>query len=338
MNILEWIVPAAQAHEKWFVDGSTTQYAVPEAFVTTNPMTIAFAAGAAVLVAALFFVDRWFERSAWHAVMERKAYPLRDYAAGVLALTTAVTLFWMSANGALLADNLLLPEGLLGAALLGVQIAIGIMLTLGLYTAAAAIGILLLYGALFFLFPFMDVIDYLHYAAIGVFLLAFARGRFSLDWVLGKGMLTTAETRKRAYLALRVLTGAMILILALAKWARPDLHFRLMDAFPDFNPYTILRSFGADISRETYVYCLFMVEFVSGIVVLLGLLTRIVAVLLMPIFLVSVIFIGLPDVLGHLPIVGILFVLFVYGDTYHKGRTLSPTGSGGGTLPPAIPS
>jgi uncharacterized membrane protein YphA (DoxX/SURF4 family) len=323
-NIIEWLIPAAQAHEKWIVDASKPIYPVPNLFVTFNPVTIAAIVSILILTVALYLLDRRFERSTWYAVLEAKVHPLRDYAAGVLALCTSVTLFWMSFHGVLLADNLPVPPGAFGSSLMGLQVVIAVLLLIGLYTAGAAIGLLLLYGALFFIFPMADVMDYLHYAGIGVFLLAFARGRFSLDWLLGKGMLTDAETRKRAYLALRVLTGVTMLILALGKWLHPDLLLRLMDAYPDFNPYTILRSIGfTGLSREVFVFCIFCVEFFVGLTVLLGSFTRILGALLVPVFTGSIIFLGVPEVFGHLPILGILFVFFIFGDTYHKSQPLA---------------
>lgn len=336
-TILDWLIPAAQAHEKWVIDTTPRIYSVPELFVTLNPVTVTAIVSILVLTIALYLLDRRFERSMWYKVLEEKVRPLRDYAAGTLALCTSVTLFWMSFHGALLADNLHAPAGAFGSALLGLQIVIAILLLIGLYTAGAAIGLLVLYGALFFAFPMADIMDYLHYAGIGVFLLAFARGRFSLDWLLGKGMLTDAETRKRAYLALRVLTGVTMLILALGKWLDPDLHLRLMDAYPDFNPYTILRSIGITwLSRETYVFCVFAGEFFVGLTVLLGSFMRIFAALLVPMFLGSILFLGVPEIFGHLPIIGILFVFFIFGDTYHKSQPpLKPVPAK--AIPPATP-
>ncbi len=317
-HFIEWLIPAAQAHEKWFVEANPIVPA-SDIFTTVNPFTIGVAAALLALTAALTVADRRFERSAWHAVLERKVRPLRDHAAGFLAVATSITLFWMSAHGALLADNLVVPTGTVGTALLGSQVVIAALLLIGLYTAAAAMGLIVLYAALFFLFPAPDVLDYLHYAGIGIFLLAFARGRFSLDWLLGKGMLTDAATRKRAYLAMRLLTGVTMIILALIKWNRPELHFALMDAYPDFNPYTILQGIGfTGLSRETYVFALFLVELTAGLVILSGLLTRIAAFFLLPVFMGSVIFIGAAEIFGHLPFVGILIVLVVFGDRYHK--------------------
>ncbi len=314
------VVPAAQAHEKWFVPVDPVTAPVPDFFVTANGWTYGAVAAVAALTVVGWFVDRWYEKLPAYGRYEKKIRPLRDYAAGVLAVSTAVTLLVMSYRGALLAPNFVLPHGAAATVLLGCQSAIGVLLLIGLFTQAAAMGVIALFLATFALFPWIDALDYLHYLGIGVYLLAFSRGRFSMDWFLGKPIVSTAEQRKKAYVALRIITGITVFWLGLLKWRRPDLHFSLMDKFPNFNPFVILGWTGAELSRELYVFLLVVIEATIGLFEAFGFLTRLSAVLLAPVFMGSVIFLGASELVGHLPILGILFVLFAYGDTYYKGR------------------
>ncbi|HSD12194.1 MAG TPA: hypothetical protein VLC10_01430 [Patescibacteria group bacterium] len=318
--LLDVLLPAAQAHEKWFVPLEPVRYAVPEFYRTLNPYTITAAAAVLVVAVAGYFADRWYEHSAQYAAIEAKIRPWRDYAAPVLAMTTGFTLLFVAWRGQLLATNYPLPPGIAGTMLRSVEAVIGGLLLVGLFTPAAAIGLLALFGAAFLLHPLIEPLDYANFVGIAVFLLFFARGRYSLDWFLGKPIFTTPAQRKWAYLVLRTLTGFTILWLGFLKWRRPDLHLDLLDRFPSSNPYVILQALGIGMSRELYVFILFAVEATIGIFEMLGFLTRATAVFLAPVFLVSIFFLGAPELVGHLPILGTLFVLFVYGDTYHKNR------------------
>lgn len=319
-SISEFLVPAAQAHEKWFIPVDPVTAPIPEFYLSANFYTITVAS--VVLVAGIvgYVSDKRYEKSKWYGLIEARIRPYRDYAAGILAITTGFALLWAAGHNQLLATNYPLPAGIGGTVLRVVEAVVGGLLMVGLFTPAAAVGLMALYASSFLLYPAIEPIDYVNFFGIGLFLLFFARGRYSLDWFLGKPILTTPAQRKWAYLALRVLTGFTLMWLGLLKLRRPDLHFSLMDKYPNFNPYVIMGWFGINMTREMYVFCLFVVEATVGLFEMLGLYTRVLAVALVPVMVVSVVFLGPGELVGHLPILGTLFVLFAYGDTYHKHR------------------
>lgn len=325
-KILDALIPAAQAHEKWFVPMTDVAPALPPAFVPGSRETVIAAIVIGIVSVAGFLLDKAFERSAFHARAEASLRRFRDIATGTLAVSVAIFLLWSAWHGVLLAENFPLPEGNAGIALRIVEAAVGGMLLIGIGTVSAAVGLGLLYAACFALFGFVEPLDYLYFAGIAAFLLFFARGRYSLDWFYGKPVLSSPEGRKRAYLVMRMLTGVGFLMLALGKWIRPDLHLALIDRYSDANPYVLLQWIGFSLTRETYVLCLAAVETTVAIFVFSGFLTRVAALGLMPIFTASMLFLGPAELVGHLPILGILVVLFVYGDTYHKGIS-TPTNS-----------
>lgn len=324
---LDALIPAAQAHEKWFVPSMPVTAPQPEFFRTLNPLTVGSFAAVAALALVGWLLDRGYERSSWYPAVEKRIRPLRDYAAGVLAVATGVTLLILAWRGQYLATNFPFPAGFEGAFLRSAETLIGLLLLIGLYTQAAAVGLIGLFLGSFLFFPAVDALDYAPFAVIGWFLLFFARGRYSLDWFLGKPISSTPGQRKKAYLALRVGMGVAVFWLALLKWRRPDLHLALMDRFPAWNPYVIASWFGLRMPRETYVFLLFVVESTIGLFEACGFLTRPLSLFLVPVFVGSIAFLGPNEMVGHLPILGILFVLFVYGDTYHKNRDPDRYGS-----------
>lgn len=319
-GMMEFVVPAAQAHEKWFIPVEPVTYPVPEFFLTLNPFTVGAIAVVFLIAAVGLWLNKEYDESTFGHRMEAKLRPYRDYAAGILAVTTGFTLVWMSIKGVHLAPNYPFTDDLFGSILRWVQAGIGVLLMIGLFTPVAAIGLLALYGSAFLLHPSIEPIDYINIVGIAVFLLVFSRGRYSLDWFLGKPILSTPGQRKWAYRVLRVLTGFALLWLALLKWRRPDLHLSLMDRYADFNPYVLLSWVGIKMSREMYVFALTIVEATVGIFEMFGILTRVASIFLIPIMLGSVLFLGPGELVGHLPILGTLVVLIIYGDEYFKNR------------------
>ena len=319
--LFDTIIPAAQAHEKWFVHAPGA-YAQPEFYRTLNPWTVGFGIVAVTAVIAGIVIDRWYERTALYEKFEEKIRPLRDHAAGVLAVTTGIMLVFNAWRGTLLATNFPFTHDAVGLLLRGIEATVGALLLIGLFTPIAAAGLVLLFIAIFIFYPLAPQIELINLLGIGVFLFFFARGRYSLDWFLGKPIFSTASERKVAYFFLRVTLGIAILILSFwNKWLDPGYHLSLMDRYPSFNPYMLLTWTGLfHFTREQYIFLLFFVETTIGFYEMLGLFTRVAALLLMPVFCASVIFLPLPELVGHLPILGTLFVMFVYGDTYHKGR------------------
>lgn len=326
--ILDLVIPAAQAHEKWFVS-SPAAYAQPEFFHTLNPWTAIAVVVTAMLVFIGFLLDPWYEETRLYARIERRLRPLRDHAAGVLAVSVAVLLLFNAWSGTLLATNFPLGHDLIGVTLRAAETTIGFMLLVGLFTPFAAAGVALLYLSLFALYPVPAQIEIVNLAGAGAFLFFFSRGRWSLDWFLGKPIFSTPKQRKAAYVFLRATLGAAILALAFwNKWLEPGFHLSLMDRYPAFNPYALLKNTGLfPFTREQYVFSLFFVEITAGLFELFGLFTRAVAVLLVPVFCASVVFLPPTELVGHLPVLGTLFVLFVYGDTYYKGRAPEKAGA-----------
>ena len=321
MSILDILIPAAQAHEKWFV-ATPAAYVQPAWYRTPNVWTIGCGVVVALLVIAGVIVDRWYEKSGLYKKWENKIRPLRDYGAGVLAMSTSIMLLYNALRGTLFASNFVLGHGLLGSALRIIEGGAAVLLLIGLYTPLAAATIIALFVPLLLLYKLPAQLELVNLFGIGAFLFFFAQGQYSLDWFLGKSIQSTLRQRKIAYFFLRVTLGIAILALAFwNKWLDPGYHLALMDRFSQMNPYVLLAHTGIfHLTREQYIFLLFSVEMVVGLFELLGIFTRVVSLLLVPIFSASVIFLPPQELIGHLPILGTLFVLFVFGDTYHKGR------------------
>lgn len=317
-SVLDFFMPAALAHEKWFVDPQAVRVPSFPEWSLFSPRAIIAAVLIILLAVIAWRIDRRLERSTWYIRVEERIKPLRDFAPGVLAVLTGIFLFLSASRGVLLGENFPLPPGVPGAVLHGIELISGGLLIAGLFTPLASGLLLALFTSTFFYFPASEPFDYLYFVGIAYFLFFFARGRYSLDWFLGKPMYSTNIERKRAFIMLRVMTGVALAVLALGKWMRPDLHLALLDRFPGWNPYVLLQRLHLAPAREAYVFILGGIELLAAVFLTTGIFARYTALFLIPVFAASIFFIGPTELIGHLPIIGALFAVFVYGDLYEK--------------------
>lgn len=309
MQLSELFIPAAQAHEKWFVTLPTTP--TPTTYHVLNAATLS----AAAVIVAILALARWYvpryAKTRLSPLLDRAAKWCAPFAADLFGAFMGAFLIWTSLHGRLLADNLVIPGGPSGQVIAGAEFAVGLLLLSGVYSRIAGIGLGALYAAAFFLNPWGDVIDYVYLVGVAYYFISVPRGPIWLDRHLGRNADSDPAALQRALKTLRLLLGANLLILALPKYLTPQMHLAMLTAFPDFNPYVVLQAVGFDwLSKEAYVFMIFVGEFTAGLLVISGWLLRPLSLVLMPLFAVSIIFLGLEDIIGHFPIILAIFVLF----------------------------
>ncbi|HET6318659.1 MAG TPA: hypothetical protein VFG86_19560, partial [Chloroflexota bacterium] len=282
------------------------------------------ALGAAVVAVAVFWVlqrllgDAWFPRL---PIFERMA----EGDVRLLSVQTAITLIYMAVRLALLSPHLSLPQSPLGYVVAGLQLAIAFSFIARLFDRWAA-SLLILMGLLVtVLFSPLDALQLAYYGGIGALLLISGVGRRA-----SRPLPPVDEPvwGQRAIFTLRVLAGLAFLCIALGdKIWNPDLGAAFLQKYPHFN---VLRLAGLDVSDEAFALGAGVIETAAGALLLSGLLTRVViAVLLVP-FNLTVPFLPAEEMIGHLPIFGILYVLLVHG----PGRLRAEPADGRGTQAP----
>ncbi len=252
------------------------------------PVRYALATFAALaLLVGGWLLDAKFERSGWYAWFESKIRPFRDSAAMSLGFLAGGTVLVAAARGNLLLSSVGFSAfGVSGPVWQAGQAIIGSLLLIGLFVNFAAAGLLFLEAALLAVAG-VAALPQLYWAGIAVFLFCFSRGRYSLDWFLGKPMLSSPGQRKAAYLAMRITVGTALGATAL--WTIPQ------------TEHPIARTLGL----------------AAALAVVTGFVTRVSAALLLP-FVYAAVFLAHVDPLVLLPVSAVLYVLFVFGDTYHK--------------------
>lgn len=308
---------AVEAHEKWFVDPAV-HGPIPEIFRVLNFQSCT-AIGVTVLIfAGCVLLDRGIRRLRATRITAGRLRRLYRWAPTVLGVSTGVGLASFALNRAILAFNLPAPDNLVGTILIAVEFGAAVLLILGFLSRLAALAIMALLVAGFVWYPPTDALDLIHFLGIAVFIFAWGRGRFSLGSVFSRLVASApSHVRPAATLALRVTLGLGLIVLALGKVLRPDLHLALFDAFP-WNPLVVVHYVFSALTPDWYVLYLILAEALVGSLLLFGLLLRPLAVLLAVLFAASVLFLPAADLLGHLSYIGAAAALAILGRSGEK--------------------
>lgn len=329
----------AHAHEKWFVDDSG--YPLRFDLLFSLPV-VASLIVAAVSLALLLLVrravrDPLFPNPPW-------LQPANASVPAVLGIQSAISLVYMAVQGWLLAPRLALPLDLMGIALLGLQLFISLTLITGWLTRLGGALLIGLVPVSAIFFPLSNVAEQLLFVGIGIFFLINGRGLFLPHGDLARRAAAFwSKYSHHALPILRIFTGLSILWLAFSeKLLNPMLARAFLETRPEFN---FMRLLGfAWFSDELFVYAAAVVEATVGVLLIAGTLPRIVTVFMWVPFNITIPLLPPEELLGHLPILAVMYAVFlgdasphhcVEGGTTVTGRSLvepaaiSDAGGGG---------
>lgn len=288
------------AHESWFVP-DPARFEVDWARLADVPTLIAAVLGLTA-VAVFWLVDRrWGEPR-----LDRLDFlvRLRPWLPRLLGLHAGFALLGTALDGGYLAPSMRLPDGAAGAVLVVVEVVTAAMLVTGfrrhwaavLLVAAAPLGV-----PFFGLRPVLERADLLGAAVY----LAFARGR-------GATPEERAVVNPAAAAVMRVLAGTALVVLAFTeKLLNPDLARAFLDLKPSFDLFAALGVLGTD----DFIWFSATVELTLGLLLVAGRLPRLTVVLVGVPFNATLPLLGWRELVGHLPVYGVLFVVLVEAQT-----------------------
>jgi hypothetical protein len=224
----------------------------------------------------------------------------------LLAIHAGVSLLAQASRGTYLAPSLHLPSNPFGVTLAIVEGLVGVWLITGFRIRFAA-WLLVAAGPLgmagYGIVPILERVDLLGIALFLAILppreTAWGAVRASPGDVL------------RAVLALRVLVGASLVVLAFTeKLARPDLALAFLDRYPAFN---VLRTIGLEVTDVTFIRLAGAVELLFGLLILSGAMPQLGVLIAGIPFNATLFFLGSSELIGHLPVYGAMLALLVYG-------------------------
>lgn len=294
-------------HVKWFTD--------PTAFPTRYELLFSLPVLAALAVAALAVVAAW----AWE---QRLPEPrsvkwlerFAPYAPLALGLHVGLALIAGAIVGVLFAPSSMLTVGtdsLFGFLLLTAQAMAGLMIVLGLATRAAALLLALLGLVAMIPFSVESILEQVHILGIAMFLFLVGRGPLSLDRIRGvRPPLSGPEIPRASLTLLRVLFGFAVFYNALTeKLLNPGLAEALLAERPYLNVTRLVGPIA--LPDGQFAFLAGVTELVIGAIILSPWLTRPTMAVGAVIFTASLFVFGWTELLGHLPIYGIFFLLFI---------------------------
>lgn len=306
---------SAGAHEKWFTEPSL--HPLREVNGTR--------ALAAALIAAVTVAIAWVGERTWRALKPQVPVDLQLSAARlerlfalmpvIVGTHAAVALLASGIQMQLFAPNLPLPRNFWGALVGLAEIVVALSFVYGALTRVFAWLLVALFPVGLLFFPPLAVAEHLHLLGIALFLAILGRGPYSVDGVLGRPVRPLLSWVPYAVPLLRWCTGLGIVALAFGeKLWNPELGVAFLRHY-DFN---FLRGWG--VSDEAFVLLAGYVEATVGVLIASGILVRLVIALAWFPFNLTLPFLGVEELLGHLPVYGVMVVLLVWG----RGEDLGP--------------
>ena len=207
--------------------------------------------------------------------------------------------------------SLVLGDDAVGVALRAIEVACGLFVLAGLFTRYAALVLALLGVVAMVPFSLESILEQIHILGIAVFLFIAGAGPMALDARRGaQRSIEHAKAPAAAINLLRIAMGFGIAYGALTeKLLNPPLAQALLDQSPFLN---VLRPLG--VSDPVFIWLAGVTELVIGIVIISGQITRPVMAVGFALFSVTLIVFGLPELIGHLPYLGIMLTLFIAPD------------------------
>ena len=302
-------------HERWFLDESK----FPVQFDTWNTSNGLVPVAVAIAITAVATVI--YRTRGRHSVVPgpvQLGMPWENYVRLltwvplVIGVHMGVTLLVSGVSRQLLVPNLELPVNLLGGVLGMIEIAIALSFIYGALArpAAGMLGVIWLIGAI--VFGPLRLIEHTEILGIAFFIFATGRGPLAFDMALDRLNKPVARLIPYAVTVLRVALGIGLTVVAFSEkiWNVPMALAFLQDHNFNFFPYIGLTS----IDNEKFVLIAGTIELIVGLMLIAGTYVRLVILITLIPFNLTLPFMGWRELVGHLPTYGILALLLLWGD------------------------
>lgn len=303
--------PLVEAHEKWFVEGRTPALEAG-GFLSGFCLSAVAVAVLATAVAALFWRQRqqrdFLPGPIRLGATERGLERFYGWVPAILGVHFAVPLLVLGVQGRLFSPNNELPQPwnfLVGT----VEIAIALSFLYGGLTRAFAVGLGALWVASGMFLSWETALENLHYLGAASFFFCTGRGPYSIDRLLFPRLEPSPALIRRGLTALRISVGAGFAFVAFTeKLANPALAHEFLSQFP----LNFTAALGVPLSDQTFIWCAGASELAIGLLLAFGIFPRTVVIAAWGIINLTLTIFSWIELVGHLPIYGIMSVLLVW--------------------------
>ncbi|MGL6261553.1 hypothetical protein [Vibrio sp. WXL210] len=287
------------AHVRWFIDAAEVE--------SVSLPQDSLALGILLFVLSFCFIIQFVTKVGLLGGFTAKPI-LQDSFILWRFLTFVMALFFILnlILGEFVAPNLQL---LTGQEWIGVVLQVSVVALMAVSVSVGGLIIVLLAFSLFLLQPFSVAIDYFpELLAIGTALVVIGPQLNSMDQGVFGSVTRRVGGRAFAVKQLRFLLGLQLFILGIHnKMMLPGLSLAFVEAYPHYNFVQLLG--WSEFSHIHFVWFVGVSETLLGVMLMLGFATRCVMSLLAVIFVTTTIVSGPAEVLGHMPIFAVAFIL-----------------------------
>lgn len=230
----------------------------------------------------------------------------------VIGLHTAVPLLVSGTSLRLFVPNLALPENLLGALIGLAQISIALSFFYGALTRFGALALAGTWLAGAILFGPVRLLEHMLLLGIAFFLFVTGRGPVAFDMALERLHQPIKRLMPYAVPVLRISTGLSIAVLAFSEklWNVP-----MGLAFLTEHPFNFFPALGLSaIGDPEFLLIAGTVELTFGLLLMSGVFVRLLILALWLPFNLTLPLLGWTELVGHLPIYGIMGLLLIWGE------------------------
>ena len=301
------LAPAtAAAHVKYFEDAAPHPLRVDLIFGERTALLLAASLAA---LAALLVIRRL---AGAHRCPATRALPAMAFGAPtLLAVQAGIGLVFAAVQPGLLSPHLSLAAGPVAVGLAAVQLAIAFAFITGVGDWIGALVLLGLVPVAMALFPGFDLLEQSYWVGIALVLLVIGRHEATEDRARPWFRRRDPAWAARALAALRVSTGLAIVAAALGeKLWNPALGGAFLARRPELNFFRSVLGWEW-FSDDLFVLVAGVTEGVIGVLLASGVSTRLVILGMWLPFNLGIPFLPPQELLGHLPLLGICYVLLV---------------------------
>ncbi len=273
------------AHVKWFSQFSFLDE--PRTFTQIlTPIYLSMIVLSVVVIGVMVYLERTLANQDWYSNLNKWLSDRQPYSMLVMRIAMGAVLLINWASDAVLTPELASPQPWFG----WFQFFLAIGLMFPKTTWASGAGLLILYLLTIFEFGIFHMLDYMHYAGIGIFFLV---SDFDDERIRGL-----------ALPALYATIGFSLIWLGYEKLVYPDWALYLLDQNPQLtlglNPVFFLQAAA-------------FVELALGYLLIIGLLERPLAATITLVFFLTTLVFGKLEVIGHTPLHAALIVFLFNG-------------------------
>jgi hypothetical protein len=229
----------------------------------------------------------------------------------VIGVHMGITLMVSGVSRQLFIPNLILPLNLLGGVLGMIEIAISLAFIYGALARPAAGALALTWLVGMIVFGPLRLLEHSEIFGIAFFLFATGRGPLAFDMALHRLHQPLPKLIPYAVPVLRISLGIGLTLVALTEkiWNIPMGLAFLADHHFNFFPFI-----GLDIDDKQFLLIAGTIELIVGMMLITGSYVRLVIIVTLIPFNLSLPFMGWRELVGHLPTYGILALLLLWGD------------------------